>query len=84
MNWKNLNNYKCPKCSKVLRYDDMNEMHLCIACDFKISKERFEVVLKDMFTKKKPQSDDERLSELNNFGRPEVAEDFSDSPALDN
>ena len=82
MNWKNLKNNKCPECTSLLLGRNGCE-YACLNCGFVISNEKFEKIVNDLYKPKKFQSDDDRLSELNNLGRKEVTEDFSDSPFLD-
>lgn len=73
---------KCPKCggsiSALLYCKDLD-------CGFSISKEKFDVIVEDLYKPKfrRQIATDENLSDLNNFGLDEVAEDFSDSPHLD-
>ena len=58
-----------------------------LGCDFKISKVKFDEVVSSLYKPKQRsteyQTADERLSELNNYGRERVSEDFSDSPFAD-
>lgn len=82
MNWKNLKNYKCPKCNALLIFEiKLGNMHSCTKCDFGISKEKFENIVNDINKpKQRCVTFEQNMSDLNNFDRPEVAEDFSDSP----
>lgn len=85
MNWKNLKSNKCPKCELPLK--DIGEYMACSKCIFSINKEKFEKIVNDLYkpyTKSKDSISDDNLSELNNLGHEKVAEDFSDSPFLDN
>ena len=85
MNWKKLKDNKCPKCSSDLKADNCCYVCSRIDCTFTIRQKKFEKIVNDLY---KPKSQrlaffDENLSELNNLGREEVAEDFSDSKFLD-
>ena len=83
MNWNNLKNYKCPKCNVLLK--DIGYYHACTrsGCIFSINKEKFDSMVGNMNKPKKFVSEEERTSELNNFDRPIITEDFSDSNFLD-
>ena len=83
MNWKNLKNNKCPKCSSPLK--DIGHYYACSlnGCIFSINKPKFEQLVNDLYKPKKYKSIDDNLAELNNLGREMVTEDFSDSPYLD-
>ena len=84
MNWNNLKNNKCPNCVVLLIFDKQYKMHRCEICGFAISDEKFNQIVENLYRKSKMliKSDDDRLAELNNLGRDEIAEDFSDSPYL--
>lgn len=85
MKWNNLKNNKCPKCFGLLTQNTITGLHECLGCnDFTISEEKFDKIVNDMYRPNKFQNEDERLEELNNFGREKVTQDFSDSPVLDN
>lgn len=72
MKWSNLKNYCCPKCNSTLK--DIGEYHACTrqGCVFSINKPKFDEIVSQ---KQKPrestefQNPDDRLSELNNYGR---------------
>lgn len=93
MNWNNLKTMECPKCgdSLVERNESFECEHLhgvregCATplCDFSIGNKKFDEVVNSLYKPKKFQSGEDRLSELNNFGRKEITEDFSDSSHLD-
>jgi len=88
MEWKNLKDGKCPKCGKMLVQSGLGTGSIpalrCIdtkskKCDFKISEKRLMEIIS---SKKRPHrelSQEERDSELNNYGRQPMSEDFSDS-----
>ena len=86
MNWKALKNAECPQCGKKMKDAFVLENPYYCTCGFKISQEKFEKIVKDMYAPKQKTTEflteDERLSELNNMGRDKVSEDFSDSPHL--
>lgn len=88
MNWKALKDGLCPKCGKALKdsglWLDSIPALRCPdkSCDFKISESRFKKIFAPKTKSTAYQSEDERLSELNNYGRNKVSEDFSDSPHL--
>ena len=88
MNWNNLKNGKCPKCNAVVGFESVKQMYTCSnmaeGCDFRIGKEKFEKIVNDLYKPKNRPSFNDNLSELNNLGREVIAEDFSDSPFLDN
>lgn len=69
MNWKNLKNGKCPKCSGWLT--DANSEHVqCTTkdCGFTITAKRLAELLKVMASPSKYKSDDDRRAEWNNYG----------------
>ena len=78
-------NYCCPCCGDVLFEKD--DMYHCGLGSFHIRKEKFDEMVADMYkrgeyketlnTKKL-----EELEEIEELDRPEVTEDFSDSPFL--
>lgn len=82
MNWNALKSYKCPKDNSPLK--DIGEYHACSksSCIFSIKKQKFDSIVADKYAPKKFQSEDERLGELNNLGRKEITEYFSDSEFL--
>jgi hypothetical protein len=86
MNWKALKDSKCPQCGKLMVDAFIKTNPYYCECGFKISQEKFEKIVGDMYKPKTKsteyQSEDDRLSELNNYGRNKVSEDFSDSPHL--
>lgn len=93
MNWNNLKNYKCPKCSNGLKEEKMScesnnigcatsfRKHVCSKCEFSIGEQKYNEIL---VGKKKnfDRNYEDNLSELNNYGRKERSEDFSDSKYL--
>ena len=46
----------------------------CPACDFTISKEKFEKIVNDLYQPKKYRSEEQNLSDLNNLGRKEISD----------
>lgn len=84
MKWNNLKNNKCPKCNSVLTTSQLlDKQFYCSAspsCNFRISNEKFEKIVNDLY-KKKPKVQD-NFEALQNFGHEEVTEDFSDSNFL--
>lgn len=74
MNWEALKDFKCPKCGGSL--SERETIHMCrdVDCKFFISKERFNQIVNERYDKKQiPEQDpDDRLSELNNYGRPKI------------
>lgn len=45
--WKNLKDKLCPVCKSDLQYYDNNEVYKCLDCDFIITENRFEDLLKE-------------------------------------
>lgn len=80
MNWKALNNGRCPKCNFVLK--DVLQYAVCHSCNFRVSHQRLKEIVENKPTKYVPKSYDDSLSELNNMGHDIITEDFSDSPYL--
>lgn len=87
MNWAALKNGDCPQCGKQLKSSGLglgNIPALKCSCGFKISEKRLTEILQ-----KKPRrnynerSEEQNLSELNNFGHDDMSEGFEDSPHLD-
>lgn len=75
---------KCPACGMELAHIVSRGIE-CKTCPFVISHEKFQKIVADMYTRKGTdylEDPDTRLSELNNYGRELVSEDFSDSPHL--
>ena len=87
MDWRKLKNGICPKCGSQLR--DRGVLVMCAheKCDFKIRESRLKEILsgqeKTSGIKYKPKSSEENMSDWNNDGLDEMAEDFSDSPHLE-
>lgn len=80
MNWNALKSYKCPKDNADLK--DIGEYHACTKCVFSIDKRKFNEIVSSKYEKRPEKSDDDRLSEWNNYRRERRSEDFSDSPFL--
>ena len=87
MNWNNLKSAKCPQCGFNLTHSTFDMVYKCMndACkpDFKISNEKFESIVNSLYKPQKRRTEDENLADLNNLGRKEITEDFSDSHFLD-
>lgn len=88
MNWANLKQNQCPQCNAPIKPDGLLAMqYLCTKCPFKINHEKYDVIMSDRFKpryiKAKGMKVEDNLLELNNDGRKEVSEDFSDSPFAD-
>lgn len=83
MNWKNLKQNKCPNCENVYLSRapfSSTANYYCQNCTFKISPEKFNKIVGDMYRPKERQkTEEENLSDLNNMGHDIVAEDFSDN-----
>jgi len=89
LNWKSLLDDRCPKCGCKIFPDVKIQILKCALygqggrfdCDFTITPERKNEIVKSMgsaaFMKRLESQDN--LSDLNNLGRKEVSEDFSDS-----
>ena len=83
MLWSRLKSMRCPKCNAHLLNMDNKIIHEALPlCDFRISKEKFDEIIGKLYSSKKHDYRD-NLSDLNNLGHEKVAEDFSDSNALD-
>jgi len=74
--WSRLKTMRCPKCNLNLCGSLLDPVYQCegnadASCDFSIGKEKFDKIVDDMYGKPKKQfqSEDDRLSELNNLGR---------------
>ena len=76
--------YKCPQCGNTLKQDTSseNERYFCddLQCRFFIGKAKFEQIVNDLY---KPKKYTDNFEELQNLGRKENSEDFSDSKHLD-
>lgn len=83
MNWNNLKSYKCPADASPLK--DIGEYHACSrsGCAFSINKPKLDSIVADKYQPKRRRTEEENLSDLNNLGRKEITEDFSDSNFLD-
>ena len=90
MNWKNLKDNACPKCTGLLAatptgYKCTHDIGAA-PCDFFITRTKFESIVQSMYHPKKFQRDlsaDDRLSELNNHGHNFRSKDFEDSAYAD-
>lgn len=92
MNWKNLQENKCPKCGADLEPMLDRDTIKCSRCIFAIKEKRMEEIVSDMvgrkmkfdYSEERRIRDEERnLEDWNNFGREKVTDDFSDSSSLD-
>lgn len=92
MKWSNLKNGKCPKCNNFLAKNEF--LFICSKlCNFKISENKYEEIIENLLDKKlraqrfmnfKKNEEEDNLLKLNNFDRPILLEDFSDSKFLEN
>jgi uncharacterized protein with PIN domain len=48
LEWVNLKNDFCPKCYGELENDDTQQPIKCLACDFSISRIRYDEIIEDM------------------------------------
>jgi hypothetical protein len=78
MKWNALKSYKCPKDNSPLK--DIGEYHACSKCIFSINKPKFDSIVAQKYAPKQYRTEEQNLSDLNNLGRKEITEDFSDSP----
>ncbi len=85
MNWNNLKSNKCPGCSANLIKASSFPGQACSKCSFTISLVKFEKIVTDLYKPKRKRclTYEENLGELNNLGREEMVEDFSNSRFLD-
>lgn len=84
MNWSNLKNNKCPKCSSSLK--DIGQYFACTksGCIFSINKPKFEKIVNDLYKPKPKRCNfEDNLSQLNNLGHDTIEEDFIDTSVLD-
>jgi hypothetical protein len=80
MKWENLKKMLCPKCgAHLINYGNKIIHEALPPCDFRISFDKFNQVVNNLYNKKPIQ---DNFQELQNLGHEEVSEDFSDSPAL--
>lgn len=56
---------------------------VCPNKDFSVNYHKFEKIVNDLYKPKSFQSEDDRLSELNNFGRKELTEGFLEEESFD-
>lgn len=82
MKWRNLVDFKCPSCGAILNKKEGKDTYACLSCHYQIRVERFEEILKSMFSRSRPRTEEDNLQDLNNLGHEVVTEDFSDSNAL--
>lgn len=88
MNWKNLKDFKCPKCGYHLAKSIGGYRCGVMDCGFSISSEKFDELVLGLYQPPRrmflsaAEDDDTRLGELNNYGREKPTDDFSDSPHL--
>lgn len=87
MNLSRLKAFKCPECGQILSKGP--RFVSCIGCKaggFTRTLAEFDILMEGAY--KKPKftgipTEEENMAELNNMGREQVAEDFSDSRALE-
>lgn len=75
MNWNNLKLMMCPKCKGVIKIDQLLpseiQMVKCLNGDFKCSYLKFEEIVNSIYKPNKFKSEEDNLSELNNYGHKE-------------
>ena len=73
MKWNNLKDMRCPKCSAMLYKSNGGYACSGSKCEFFIREERFDTVIQSIYKPKERSTEnmtgEERLSELNNYGR---------------
>lgn len=79
MNWNNLKDGLCAKCSMKLKMGLLDVIYECSNCDFRISREKWEQITTPKSFKRNDDNID-NLAALNNYGHDLITEDFSDSP----
>lgn len=68
MNWNNLKNFECPKCSSML--DEVGSTVRCesLDCDFACSKQKFDQIVESLYKPKIFRTEEEDNQEaLNNL-----------------
>lgn len=64
MIWKRLKDYECPRCKMQLYDNTFTEEHICKKCGFRISYERFNDIVNDIY---KPRPSDAYGRSRSNF-----------------
>lgn len=87
MNWNRLKDMKCPGCTADLKPKKTGEtLHVCAKkCGFTISDAKLDSIVRSIYAPKQRfhvPTEEENMSALNNDGRDEMTDDFSDSPFL--
>lgn len=67
MIWARLKSMKCPKCNAVLMENAETFFVQCSACSFKISKEKFNSIVADLYKPKNYEIIGDNAYELNNL-----------------
>lgn len=67
MNWKNLTENKCPKCSAYLKHSALSLVISCSLCDFMISNKRYNEIVNDMYRPKIRETFEDNSFDLNNL-----------------
>lgn len=70
MDWDQLKQNNCPKCSSQLRSNIFSECYECThsMCDFKIGDKKFDTIIENMYKGKFKTPDfEQNLSDLNNL-----------------
>lgn len=67
LNWKKLKDFKCPKCSNELNNSLISLGYFCGGCGFKITRQKFDEVIKDMYKPRVRIISDDNLGLLNNL-----------------
>lgn len=81
MNWPSLKIAQCPKDGAKLSHGMLDDRYECsnALCDFSITDERFEEIIKDMTRpRSKRFTEDSNFADLNNLGHKIPSRDYSD------
>ena len=69
--WNRLKNMRCPKCNGVVKNGILSDEVQCSECDFRISAEKFNKIVGDLYRPKAQRDEvEDNLAEWNNY-RPE-------------
>ena len=84
MIWSRLKNNRCPKDNELLQAKGiLDTLYECskASCDFSITADRFDEIVKDMYRPKRYQvpTEYENMAALNNLGHEVRSEDYSDA-----
>lgn len=67
MIWSRLKSYECPRCKNQLGRNEFTEEHICAKCHFRISFERFDDIVNDIYKPRASDSYGERRSSIDEF-----------------